>query len=202
MGVELQQIKEELLAMANQLFKFGIMTGLEGNYSYRIGEKVLISPAGKKLFDLKPEDFLLCDLDGTVIEGKEKPSSGLEMHRLIYNKRPEVKCVVHTHSIAATSFAIAGKAIPNSLEVLKDFAGGEIPVTKKYAPLGTQELSDEINQTLEESFGVLLKNHGVLSFGKSINHAMFVAWAIEMGAKMVINAKILGNVDIISLEDK
>jgi L-fuculose-phosphate aldolase len=171
------------------------MTGLEGNYSVRLRDNVmLISPSGMKVHEFKEEDLVVCSFLGEIIEGERKPSTGFSMHRLIYESRPEVNAVIHTHSIAATSFSIANKPIPNSLEVLKDFAGGKIPVTSEYAELGTEALAKNIKMAMNDSFAVLLRNHGVLSYGRDMKHAVYVSWAVEMAAKMVINASILGNI--------
>jgi len=190
--------RNKLIQSCKRLYELGIMTGLEGNYSIKLDEnKLLISPKGLKLGEFTEEDLVICDYDGNVLEGDHTPSSGVLMHRVIYESRSEVNAVIHTHSIAATSFAIANKPIPNSLEVLKDFAGGEIPVAAPYAPLGSKELANNINEVMNGSFAVLLKNHGVLSFGRDMEHAVYVSWSVEMAARMVINATQLGDVTII-----
>lgn len=190
-----QTERRKIVSGGKRLNELGIMTGLEGNYSIKLGDnKLLISPKGIKLNEFSEEDLVVCDFNGNVIEGDHQPSSGVPMHRIIYESRPEVNAVIHTHSIAATSFAIADMPIPNSLEVLKDFAGGEIPVAAPYAPLGTEELATNIKKAMNGSFAVLLKNHGVLSFGRDMNHAVYVSWAVEMTARMVLNATQLGNV--------
>ncbi|GAB3807687.1 class II aldolase/adducin family protein [Virgibacillus kimchii] len=187
--------RQAIINAAKRLYELGIMTGLEGNYSIKLEEnKLLISPKGIKLHDLNEHDLIICDYEGNIIEGKHQPSSGLTMHRIIYENRPEINTVFHTHSIAATSFAIANQPIPNSLEVLNDFAGGEIPVAAPYAPLGSDDLANNIKLAMNNSYAVLLKNHGVLCFGKDVDHAVNVSWSVEMAARMVINANTLGTV--------
>lgn len=187
--------RRQIVESGKRLYELGIMTGLEGNYSIKLDDnKLLISPRGIKLNDFSEKDLVVSDFSGNPTDGSHQPSSGVPMHRVIYESRPEVNAVIHTHSIAATSFAIANKPLPQSLEVLKDFAGGEIPVATPYAPLGTEELAANIKKAMNGSYAVLLKNHGVLSFGKNMEHAVYVSWAVEMTARMVLNATQLGRV--------
>lgn len=193
-----QKEREEIIDAGKRLLELGVLTGPEGNYSIKLEEnKMLISPSGVKINELTPEKLIVCDFDGKVIEGNGKPSSGVPMHSMVYNLRPEVSSVIHTHSIGATSFSIANKSIPNSLEVLKDFAGGEIPVASPYAPVGTNELAKNVEMNMNKSFAILLQNHGVLAYGKDMNHAVMVSWSVEMAAKMVINAQTLGDITTI-----
>lgn len=187
--------REEIIRVGNQLVEMGILTGLEGNFSVKINDNLLlITPAGVKIKDLTPDRLVICDFNGNIIEGGEKPSSGVPMHTMIYNLRKDVNAVIHTHSIGATSFAVAGIPISNSLEVLKDYVGGEVPIAKPYAPVGTHELAEKVKDNLTDSYAILLQNHGVLAFGKNMPHAFKVAWAVEMAARTIINAQILGNV--------
>lgn len=199
MGANYMNERNEMIRIGKQLVEMGILTGMEGNFSIKLDHNaLLITPAGVKIHDLIPERLVVCDFEGNLIDGDEKPSSGVPMHTMIYKLRNDVNAVIHTHSIAATSFAVAGIPIPNSLEVLKDYVGGEVPIAKPYAPVGTHELAENVRQNLTNSNAILLQNHGVLAFGKTISYAFKSAWAVEMAAKMIINAKVLGNITTIS----
>lgn len=199
MGYCYQKEREEIIKVGRELLNLDILTGFEGNISIKLNNnKMVITPSGRKIRELTPDNLVVSDFKGNLLEGEEKPSSGVPMHTMIYNLRPEVSAVIHTHSPFATSFAIAEKEIPNSLEVLKDIVGGTVPVASPYSPVGTHELANNVKNHINNSFAILLKNHGVLAFGKDINHAAQTSWAVEMAAKMVVNAKILGNVTTIS----
>lgn len=193
--MEHEQLRKDLVAAGRLLMEMGILSGVEGNFSARIPgtDEMLISPAGIKAAQLEPQMLCRVRLDGTVLDGPHKPSSGVPMHAACYTARPEAGAVIHTHSTAATSFAIAGREIPDCFEALHDFAGGTIPVAP-YGRLGSEGLGQNVLQTIGSAWAVLLQNHGVLAFGRDVQHAVKVAAFVEQAAQMVINATVLGRV--------
>ena len=125
----LEKIKEELYKLHLMLPKEGLVTWTSGNVSARDPESgfVVIKPSGIMYEDLRPEDHVVVNLEGDVIEGKLKPSSDTASHLYIYRERPDVNGIVHTHSPYATAFAALGKPIPVYLTAHGDEFGCPIP---------------------------------------------------------------------------
>src|SRR6266545_5604978 len=125
----LEQLKEQLWKLHLELPKNGLVKWTGGNVSARDPETglVAIKPSGVLYEDLRPEDHVVLDLDGNIVEGTLKPSSDTASHLYIYRHRPDVNGVVHTHSRYATAFAAVGRSIPVYLTGQADEFGGEIP---------------------------------------------------------------------------
>ena len=100
----LQEQREQVVEYGKRLVTTGLTDGTFGNLSIFDRESGLmaISPSGMDYFATTPEDVVVADLEGKVVEGKRKPSSELDLHRLFYRRRQDVNGVVHTHSTFAT----------------------------------------------------------------------------------------------------
>lgn len=110
----LKPLREELVYLNQELPRNNLVTWTNGNVSIRDPETgyVAIKPSGVKFEDLTPENMVVVDLDGNVIEGDKKPSSDTASHLYIYRHRPDINGVIHTHSNYATAFAALGQPIP------------------------------------------------------------------------------------------
>ena len=128
----------------------GLTTGTGGNISIFDKEKkyFAISPSGIDYFETEPEDVVIMDLDGKVVEGERKPSSEWMMHLIFYKKRDDVEAVVHTHSRFSSTISCMRWDIP-ALHYYVAFAGKTIPCAK-YASYGTQELADNAFEGMEK----------------------------------------------------
>nr|WP_322509319.1 L-ribulose-5-phosphate 4-epimerase [Anaerolinea sp.] len=189
----LPNLREELLYLHLQLPKNGLVTWTSGNVSVRDVSTgwVLIKPSGVFYENLHPEDFILLDLDGNILEGSLKPSSDTASHLYIYRHRPDVNGIVHTHSPYATAFAAVGKAIPVYLTAQADEFGGAIPCAG-LGLIGGEEIGKLVVETIGTSPGCLLQNHGVFTIGKDGISAVKAAVMIEDIAKTVWLAMQLG----------
>ena len=121
-----------------------------------------------------------------------KPSTDTESHRVIYKNKPEIKCVIHTHSTFATAFAACGKNIPVYLTAMADEFGEEIPCSG-YAEIGGKEIGEEVCKYADPTGIVLLRNHGVFTIGKDAKSAMKKAVMVEDIAKTTYYALKLRN---------
>ena len=135
-------LREEVAHVAKRLIDSGLVTGTSGNVSARTPEgEVLVTPSGIDYEVLEPEDVVLVDIEGTVVEGALEPSSETPMHTGIYRVRVEVGAVVHTHSIYATTLACLGWPIPPVHYMLTTLSGdGQVPLAP-YTTYGTEELA-------------------------------------------------------------
>jgi len=180
-------VRAEVARLHHELVRNNLVVWTGGNVSARIpGENLfVIKPSGVGYDDLTPENMVLCDLDGTVIEGSS-PSSDTAAHAYVYRHMPDVNGVVHTHSTYATAWAARGETIPCVLTAMADEFGGDIPIGP-FAIIGDESIGKGIVATLtgHRSPAVLMQNHGVFTIGDSAKSAVKAAVMVEDVARTV-----------------
>ena len=198
----LEKLKEELVELHLELPKNNLVVWTGGNVSARDAETgfVVIKASGIRYEEMRPEHIVIVDLDGKMVEGDYKPSSDLYSHLYIYNHRPDVGGVVHTHSTYATAFAAVNKPIPVVLTAIADEFGGPIPCGG-FALIGDDAIGKVVVDSIGKSPAVLLKNHGVFTVGKNAKAAVKAAVMTEDNAKTVWLAMQIGTPDEIPQED-
>ena len=171
-----------------------------GNISVRSIENsvkgFLITPSGKKYDTLKEEDIVFVSNDGNH-DTNLKPSSEWRFHKDIYLKKPDAKAIVHAHSPHATAVSAHGKDIP-AFHYMIALAGGDSIKCAKYATFGTQELSNNIIDALENRKACLMSNHGQVAFGENLECAFELAEELENICHQYINTIKLGEPKILS----
>ena len=192
----LENLKEEVYKANMDLVKHGLVIFTWGNVSGIDREKglVVIKPSGVDYDVMKPEDMVVVDLQGNIVEGNLKPSSDTPTHLAIYRAWPEVGGVVHTHSTFATGWSQAGLDIPNIGTTHADYFHEAIPCT---ADMTEEEVNGayelETGNVIIKRFegmnpmhtpGVLVKNHGPFAWGKDPHDAVHNAVVMEQVAKM------------------
>jgi L-ribulose-5-phosphate 4-epimerase len=176
-----------------ELPKWGLVTWTSGNVSGRDRETgyVVIKPSGVRYEALTPENMVVVDLDGNVVEGPLRPSVDTPTHLYVYRHRADVGGVVHTHSPYATSFAALGESIPVYLTAMGDEFGTEIPIGD-YCEIGGEAIGREIVRSIGESPSILIKSHGVFAIGPNAEGAVKAAVMTEDVAKTVHLALLRG----------
>ena len=159
-------------------------------------EGFLITPSGKKYDTLKEEDIVFVSNDGNY-DTNLKPSSEWRFHKDIYLKKPDAKAIVHAHSPHATAVSAHGKDIP-AFHYMIALAGGDNIKCAKYATFGTQELSNNIINALENRKACLMSNHGQVAFGDNLESAFELAEELENICHQYINTIKLGDPKILS----
>lgn len=195
----LANYRKEVIEAAQQIVATGIMTkSLHGNVSLKLPDQdAFLLTAGGSLANMQPENIALFKLDGTLIEGTVAPVGAeiIQMHGIVYRKRPEFHSVVHTHSPFATGFAVAGKPIPGAYEALvRNGMVDGVPLAK-YGPRGSDESVNNIAEVLAANAGIkglLLENHGVLTFADSLGGAVRANVTVEEAAEICLYAYGLG----------
>jgi L-ribulose-5-phosphate 4-epimerase len=154
---------------------------------------LVIKPSGVSYDDLTPENMVVCDLDGRVVDGEHAPSSDTEAQAYVYRHMPQVGGVVHTHSPYATAWAARGEPVPCVLTMAADEFGGDIPVGP-FAVIGDDSIGRGIVETLRESRSpaVLMQNHGVFAIGPNARAAVKAAVMCEDVARTVHLSRQLG----------
>jgi L-ribulose-5-phosphate 4-epimerase len=188
-------IRREVCALHAELTRYQLVVWTAGNVSARVpGQDLLvIKPSGVSYDELTPENMVVCDLDGRVVDGEHAPSSDTEAQAYVYRHLPEVGGVVHTHSTYATAWAARGEPIPCVLTMVADEFGGEIPVGP-FAIIGDDSIGRGIVETLRasRSAAVLMANHGVFTVGATARAAVKAAVMCEDVARTVHVARQLG----------
>jgi L-ribulose-5-phosphate 4-epimerase len=182
----LDELRKEIYRWNLALPENGLVAWTSGNVSLRdpVTGYVLIKPSGVQYNQLSPEQIVILDLDGKIIDGNLKPSSDTASHLYIYRHRPDVFGVVHTHSSYATAFAAVGRPIPVYLTAQGDEFGGPIPCGG-FALIGSEEIGKVVLECIGNSTAALLKNHGVFTIGKSAEAAVKSAVMVEDIARTV-----------------
>jgi L-ribulose-5-phosphate 4-epimerase len=198
----LESLRAEVCRLNQELPTNQLVAWTSGNVSGRDKQTglVVIKPSGIRYDQLTPENMVVVNPEGRVVEGKLKPSSDTAAHLYVYAHRADVFGIVHTHSTFATAFAAAGKAIPPYLTAICDEFGGTIPLGA-YAKIGGDEIGREIVRSIGSSPAILLKNHGVFTIGKSPEEAVKAAVMVEDVARTVFYALQIGSVDEIPAEE-
>jgi L-ribulose-5-phosphate 4-epimerase len=191
----LTALRREVCALHAELTRYQLVVWTAGNVSARVPghELLVIKPSGVAYDDLTPENMVVCDLEGRVVEGEHAPSSDTEAQAYVYRHLPHVGGVVHTHSMYATAWAARGEAIPCVLTMAADEFGGEIPVGP-FAMIGDDSIGRGIVETLRghRSSAVLMRNHGVFAIGATARAAVKAAVMCEDVARTVHVARQLG----------
>ena len=210
----LELVKKTVFEANLELVKQGLVIFTWGNVSAidRSENLVVIKPSGVSYDDMKPEDMVVVDLDGKVVEGKFKPSSDTATHVALYKALQNIGGVVHTHYTYATAWAQAGLDVPNIGTTHADYFSDAIPCTRDMTqPEVEGEYEKETGNVIIERFsninpdfvpGVLVKNHGPFSWGKSAHDAVHNAVVMEQVAKMAyiaygVNPKLTMNEHLI-----
>ena len=197
----LQQEREQVVEFCQKLITHGLTKGTGGNISvFNRRERLFaISPSGMDYFKTQPEDVVVLDLDGKVVDGKRVPSSEADMHRVFYVNREDVDAVVHTHSTYATTLACMHWDLP-PVHYLIGFAGKGVRCVG-YAPFGSWELAQIALEGAKDRYAVLLGNHGLLAMGPTIQYAFNTAEEIEFVCELYCRTKSLGDPVLLGEED-
>ncbi len=182
--MQLTQLREIVCKCNMELPKKDLVRGTSGNVSARDPETglVVIKPSGVSFEDLTPESQVIVDLEGNVVEGDLLPSTDTDTHLYVYQNRADVMGIVHTHSPYASSFAALGRPIPACLTTC-GMLGGEVPLGG-YAPIGGEDIGQEIIDKIGRSQAIIMQNHGVFTIGPSAQHATKIAIELEEIAKI------------------
>jgi L-ribulose-5-phosphate 4-epimerase len=189
----LESLREQVWKLHLELPRSRLVTWTSGNISARDPQSgyVVIKPSGLLYEELRPDNMVVVDLQGQIVEGDLKPSSDTASHLYIYRRRPDVNGVVHTHSRYATAFAALGRPIPACLTAIADEFGGAIPCGR-FALIGSEAIGEAVLEAIGDSPAVLLKNHGVFTVGPNVQAAVKAAVMVEDVAATVWTAMQMG----------
>lgn len=197
----LQHERELVANYGRKLIKDCLTVGTSGNISIynREEDLIAISPSGMDYFEIKPEDVVIIDRSGKVIEGNRKPSSEKDMHRLLYTYRKDVNAAVHTHSKFATLLACLNWSIEPIHPILA-CAGGNVRCTP-YMISHNDAFGETVIKYIANRYAVLLGNHGALTCGPNIRYAYTTAISVEFCSELYYRARAVAEPRLLSETD-
>ncbi len=193
------EIKQEMCAIGKRVYDRGMVASNDGNFSVKLNDnEFLCTPTGVSKGFMTPEYICKVDANGNVLEANEgfRPSSEIRMHLRIYQKRPDVNAVVHAHPLYATTFAIAGQPLMDSIMPEAVLFLGGVPLAK-YGTPGTMEVPDSVEPFLDQYDAVLLENHGALSYADTLLSAYHKMESVEFYAQLLYQTKMVGGPQIL-----
>jgi len=198
----LEELKKRVYEANMLLPKYGLVTFTWGNVSELDRETgyFAIKPSGVDYDSLQPEDMVLVDLNGSVIEGHYRPSSDTPTHLELYKAFSDICGITHTHSPWATSWAQAGREIPCYGTTHADYFYGAVPCVRNLSPEELEDYEVNTGKLIAEDFSsrdhlavpaVLCKNHGPFTWGKTAIESVHHAVVLEEVAKMAARCELI-----------
>ncbi|MFX0031643.1 MAG: class II aldolase/adducin family protein [Promethearchaeota archaeon] len=191
--------RTEVLWGAKAIYERNLVDFGEGNVSVRNAkeEELFITPSFNNYETLIDDQIVHVNFDGTAMSKGKLPSTEVKMHIMIYQSRPKVHAIIHTHSPYATMLSVNQMSIPTIMEEQIVFLGGSIDVSP-FGEAHTEEIGQSALKALGKKNAALLANHGVIVCGKSIEHAVKFAELVEKLAKIYWGSLQIGKPNIIS----
>lgn len=184
--------RAEVVRYAREMEERGLTQFTSGNVSRRVADGALVTPSTMPYDEIRPEDVVLMDLAGTVLEGERPASVEHKVHLACYKHRDNVGGVIHSHPLVATAFAAARVTLPAFLDEFGVFVGSEVRVAD-YAMSGSEEIAENVVKALgEDSNAAFIASHGMVTVGRTLAEAMRVARMVERAALVYVCAKALG----------
>jgi L-fuculose-phosphate aldolase len=193
-------LRKELVQAGRLLYQKNFIAAAEGNISLKLEkDRILVTPSGLNKGFLSEKELVVVDSSGKKISGFLNPSSELKMHLVVYKKRPQIKAVVHAHPPYATALTVAGESLERYFLPEAVLSLNQVPLSS-YATPTTEEVPAVIEELINRSDTILLKNHGVLTCGPDLWDAFFKMETVEKLAQIYWIAKNLGKIDYLTAE--
>ncbi len=185
-------LKSEIIYYSKLCYRNKFLSATDGNISIRTKENSIFTTASHTCKGyLTPKDIIKVNIAGKIIQGKGKISTEFKLHKYIYEQRKDINAVIHTHPKFSTAFSAVGIALDKIVfpEIYLFF--GKIPLAK-YATPSTDEVPQSIAKFVKDYDAVMLANHGLVAFGRTIEEAYFKTEKVEHIAEVSFYAKMLG----------
>jgi L-fuculose-phosphate aldolase len=196
-----QQHRKDMVEIGRMMYEKNLVVATDGNISIRMAEdRLLATPSGVSKGHMQPEDLIVTDMTGKKLSGERNPSSEIRLHLAIYQKRADVKSVVHGHPPVATAFTIAGLSLAQCVIPEVVFTLGSIPTTE-YATPTSEEGPRVIQELIEHHDAIILDRHGAVTAGKDVFDAYRKLEKVEHCAEVTLAARQLGQVKTLTPDE-
>src|SRR6201988_4195685 len=193
--------REEIVRYGRMLHGRGFVAAMDGNLSVRLDSKrLLVTPTGLSKGPMRPPDLVFAALGGKQVAARRGVTSEIGIHLLIYRMRPAVRAIVHAPPPRATGFAAAGMALTEPLVCEVVVGLGCIPLAR-YGTPGTSELAETLEPYVPEYDAILMSNHGVVTYGDTLEHAYMKMETVEHFAQIALVTHLLGRQQPLEGED-
>ena len=196
MTADRQPHKQGVADAARKMAELGLVVGTAGNVSSRVeGEPgvMAITPSGVGYEGLTADKIVVADFEMDTLEGDLPPSSESLLHVGIYRRRPDVRAVVHTHSIYSSVLAVSGIDLPPVIDEVAVYLGGGVRVSEYGFP-GSEELASNVCDALGIRKAAFIANHGAVAVGESLEEALDLCLLVERASQIYVMARSLGQV--------
>ena len=184
-----QKLREALVDYGIRLVKEGLVQGTWGNISVRLDEKyMLVTPSGLDYLRLTPSDMVKINIDTLEYEGDLKPTSEKGLHAGLYQKRPDLGAVIHTHSKYCCMFAAARKPLPIEEAKMQEVFGAEVPLAGYGLP-GSKRLMKNTVAAFGGGMGAIMTAHGMICGGRDLDDAFENCRKMESCAECYIESR-------------
>ena len=186
-----EKLRQDLIDTARKMEQYNLIRMSGGNVALRVEDMILVTPTAMAYDTMIPEDIVVVDCEGRVIEGKRKPTSDLKAILYILNHMPEVNAVIHTHQPKAVALSLITDKLPLISTTMVDEVKDEVNV----APFTISSDEGMGIQTVEyatRALCVILKNHGIMAFGKDLEQALSAAIYLEESCEVYMSALATG----------
>ena len=189
----LEDLRWKVLQTANKLPQYGLVWMAGGTVCARDPQSgyVVVTPSGLAYENLTPADMIVADMQMRTIDGNHRPSVALNLWTGLFAARPDLHALVHTHSTHATAFSVVGQSIPVVTETMADWFGAPVPVVP-YLHVEDPHFASLPVEMLGDGYAVLLGQHGPITFGESLEHALERAVTLEEAARTYVFACAIG----------
>ena len=186
------EIKKEICEIGKRIYDHGFVAANDGNISVTVGpNEYSCTPTGVSKGFMTPDMIIKIDGQGNKIDGKLNPSSEIKMHMRVYQERPDANAVVHAHPPVATAFTVAGVELDQYILPEAILTIGHVP-TCDYGMPSTMEIPESLMPYIQKHDAFLLKNHGALTVGNTLQRACFTMEEVEFNAKINLYARQIG----------
>ncbi|MHB1687566.1 MAG: class II aldolase/adducin family protein [Ignavibacteriaceae bacterium] len=183
---------KELVEICHRVYEKDFVAAYDGNLSVKISEDLfLITRSGVCKGEVTEDDILEINSAGKVLSGGGKVTTEAKIHLFAYSMRADINAVVHCHPVYSTAFAAYGEGFTKNIFPEVILTLGKVPLCE-YGTPSTDELPKSMEPHIKNSWALLLKNHGAVTFGKSLKDAYFKMEKLEHSAKTLFIARMLG----------
>jgi len=194
----LRAAAEQVVRVCQRLDARELIAGQDGNVSVRVDDdRILITPAGFSKYAVTPDDLVLVALDGARLGGPHAPSSEMAVHLRAYQRRPDVRAVIHAHPVHATAFSVMGETLPHDVLPEVTVLLGRIPFVP-YSTPGTPGVAVAFDPFWADHDVFLMEHHGALTVGSTLALAEQRMESLEHAAHILLAARAAGPVRSLS----
>jgi L-ribulose-5-phosphate 4-epimerase len=183
--------RKQIIDVGIALDRYRLISLSGGNVSQRIGGHILVTPSGMSYETLVPQDVVVMDPKGKVIEGERRPSVDTVALLHIYNNMPEVNAVIHTHQPYATAIGLVMDELPAFCTTLVNATLGAVTVAP-YSSAASLDMGVRTVEYIGDKRAVILRNHGVVTVGPTVKDALYAAVYLEDACRSYCAARAMG----------